>query len=73
MPGIDIIPAGCVPINISQRLTSLTGALGSLPTTGGVPQVNLSACVPTGLTSGIPGMGGGIAGLSGLPFFPIKI
>ena len=48
----------------------MTVSLGSLPGTGGVPQVDLSACMPTGLTSGIPGVGGGIPGLSGIPFFP---
>ena len=70
IPGLSAIPAGCVPINIAQCLTSLTTALATIPTTGGLPQVNLSACMPTGLTSGIPGLGGGIPGLSGLPFFP---
>ena len=67
---MNAIPAGCVPIDISKCLTSVTGSLGSLPATGGVPQVDLSACMPTGLTSGIPGVGGGIPGLSGIPFFP---
>ncbi len=71
-PGLNAIPAGCVPIDISKCLTSVTGSLGILPTTGGVPQVDLSACMPTGLTSGIPGVGGGIPGLSGIPFFPFK-
>jgi hypothetical protein len=70
VPGLNAIPAGCVPIDISKCLTSVTGSLGSLPATGGVPQVDLSACMPTGLTSGIPGVGGGIPGLSGIPFFP---
>ena len=70
IPGLNAIPAGCVPIDISKCLTSVTGSLGSLPATGGVPQVDLSACMPTGLTSGIPGVGGGIPGLSGIPFFP---
>ncbi len=70
IPGSNAIPAGCVPIDISTCLTSVTGSLGTLPTTGGVPQVDLSACMPTGLTSGIPGVGGGIPGLSGIPFFP---
>jgi hypothetical protein len=70
VPGLDAIPAGCVPIDVAACLTSLTSSLGTLPTTGGVPSVNLSACMPTGLTSGIPGIGSGIAGLSGLPFLP---
>ncbi len=70
VPGLNAIPAGCVPIDISQCLTSVTGSLGTLPSTGAVPQVDLSACMPTGLTSGIPGVGGGIPGLSGIPFFP---
>ena len=70
LPGFNAIPAGCVPIDISKCLTSVTGSLGTLPTSGAVPQVNLSACMPTGLTSGIPGVGGGIPGLSGIPFFP---
>ena len=70
VPGLNAIPAGCVPIDISKCLTSVTAGLGSLPATGGVPQVDLSACMPTGLTSGIPGVGGGIPGLSGIPFFP---
>ena len=70
VPGLNAIPAGCVPIDVSKCLTSVTGSLGSLPSTGGVPKVDLSACMPTGLTSGIPGVGGGIPGLSGIPFFP---
>ncbi|MEA2826446.1 MAG: hypothetical protein QOG43_885 [Actinomycetota bacterium] len=70
IPGLNAIPAGCVPIDVSKCLTSLTGSLGSLPTNDGVPKVDLSACMPTGLTSGIPGVGGGIPGLSGIPFFP---
>ncbi|MEA2973235.1 MAG: hypothetical protein QOG82_1693 [Actinomycetota bacterium] len=70
IPGLNAIPAGCVPIDISKCLTSVTGSLGSLPAAGGVPKVDLSACMPTGLTSGIPGVGGGIPGLSGIPFFP---
>jgi len=70
IPGLNAIPAGCVPLDVSKCLTSVTGSLGSLPATGGVPKVDLSACMPTGLTSGIPGVGGGIPGLSGIPFFP---
>lgn len=70
VPGLNAIPGGCVPINISQCLNSVTGSLGTLPSVGAVPQVDLSACMPTGLGSGIPGVGGGIPGLSGLPFFP---
>jgi len=70
LPGLNAIPAGCVPIDVSKCLTSVTGSLGTLPASGGVPKVNLSACMPTGLTSGLPGLGGGIPGLSGLPFFP---
>ncbi|HEX7276546.1 MAG TPA: hypothetical protein VF244_04165, partial [Acidimicrobiales bacterium] len=72
IPGLNAIPAGCVPIDISKCLTAVTGSLGSIPTNGSVPQVDLSACMPTGLTSGISGVGGGIPGLSGIPFFPFK-
>ena len=54
IPGLDAIPAGCVPINIDECLTSLTGSLATIPTSGALPQVNLSACMPTGLTSGHP-------------------
>ena len=70
LPGLNAIPAGCAPIDVSKCLTSVTGSLGSLPASGGVPKVNLSSCMPTGLTSGLPGIGGGIPGLSGIPFFP---
>ncbi len=70
LPGLNAIPAGCTPIDVAKCLTSVTGSLGTLPASGGVPQVNLSACMPTGLTSGLSGLGGGIPGLSGLPFFP---
>jgi len=70
VPGLNAIPSGCVPVDISKCLSSVTGSLGSLPSGGGVPKVDLSACMPTGLSSGIPGVGGGIPGLSGIPFFP---
>ena len=71
IPGLDQLPAGCVPVDVQACIASITGALGTLPSgAGSVPQLNLSACMPTGLTSGIPGLGGGIPGLGGLPFFP---
>ena len=71
IPNLDQLPGGCVPIDVQACIASITGALGTLPSgVGSVPQLNLSACMPTGLTSGIPGLGGGIGGLGGLPFFP---
>ncbi|MEA2718007.1 MAG: hypothetical protein QOI99_2324 [Actinomycetota bacterium] len=72
IPGLDQLPTGCAPIDVQACLTSITGALGTLPSgVGTFPQLNLSACMPTGLTSGIPGLGGGIPGLGGgIPFLP---
>jgi len=75
LPGLSSIPglanvAGCVPMDVSKCITSITGALSSLPASGGAPKLDLSACMPTGVAGGaIPGLSG-LPGLSGaLPFF----
>jgi hypothetical protein len=51
---------GCVPMDVSKCLTSITSALSTGAVSGGgVPKVDLSACVPTTLpnTGSLPGFG----------------
>lgn len=46
---------GCVPVNASTCVSSILGAVGSAGSSAGtVPHIDLSACLPTGLPSGLP-------------------
>ena len=69
LPGLTNL-TGCVPMNVTACITSLASAA----TTGTTPKLDLSACMPTGLPTGLPGTGslpglGTLPGLSGaLPF-----
>lgn len=66
--------AGCVPFDIGRCMTSVVGGVPGLATgaTGGTTGgLDLSACLPTGITTGLPGLPAGIPGIpgmSGIPF-----
>ncbi len=68
LPGLSAV-TGCVPMNVTACLTSITGGVSA----GTTPKLDLSACMPT--TSGLPDVGGlpGLGSLPGLggalPFF----
>lgn len=73
LPGLSSV-AGCVPFDIGRCITSVVGGVPGLVTgaTGGTTGgLDLSACLPTGITAGLPGLPAGIPGipgLSGIPF-----
>lgn len=68
MPGLSNVP-GCLPFDIGRCITSIVGGLPGLAS-GGTPDVDLSACLPTGITSGLPGQPGGVPGIPGMPAIP---
>jgi hypothetical protein len=58
IPGLDNV-AGCAPMDVNRCITALTAAASS----GTVPKVDLSACLPTStsLPTGLPGLAGALS------------
>jgi hypothetical protein len=45
---------GCVPVDPGACVSSILGSVGAGVPNGGVPKIDLSACLPTGLVGGLP-------------------
>lgn len=68
LPGLSNVP-GCLPFDIGRCITSIVGNVPGLAS-GGVPDIDLSACLPTGITSGLPGLPAGVPGIPGMGSIP---